>query len=89
MLKDPNMIDIMKRSETITSLALKQKLALEADVLIRPDVLGLHWSDFDQFDKLIDNGKKAAQEKVIEIRKLIRDQSKWSKKLKAWFQANA
>ncbi|MBT3300073.1 MAG: hypothetical protein HN657_05800 [Candidatus Marinimicrobia bacterium] len=88
-LKDPNMIDIMKRSETITSLALKQKLALEADVLIRPDVLGLHWSDFDQFDKLIDNGKKAAQEKVIEIRKLIRDQSKWSKKLKAWFQANA
>ena len=84
-LKDPNMIDIMKRSETITSLALKTKLASEADILIRPDVLGLHWSEFDQFDQLFENGQKAAQEALDEFNQLIKYRNSLTFKIKNWF----
>ncbi|MBL7014399.1 MAG: patatin-like phospholipase family protein [Candidatus Marinimicrobia bacterium] len=83
-LKDPNMIDIMKRSETITSLALKSKLSLEADILIRPNVLGLHWSEFDQFDLLLENGQKATKDALNDIKKLIQKRSGWKHKFHQW-----
>ena len=44
-LKSPNMIEIMRRSDIITSLKLKAKLSSEADILVKPNVAGIHWSD--------------------------------------------
>ena len=63
-LKSPNMIEIMRRSDIITSLKLKAKLSNEADILVRPNVAGIHWSDFENFNKLLTNGKNA-MEKVL------------------------
>ena len=58
-LVNPNMVEIMRRADIITSLKLKAKLSKEADILVRPDVSGIHWSDFNNFDKLLDSGRNA------------------------------
>ena len=63
-LQSPNMIEIMRRSDIITSLKLKAKLSSEADILVKPNVAGIHWSDFKNFDKLLYSGK-SAMEKVL------------------------
>ena len=49
----------MRRADIITSLKLKAKLSKEADILVKPDVSGIHWSDFNNFDKLLDRGRNA------------------------------
>jgi NTE family protein len=58
-LVNPNMIEIMRRADIITSLKLKAKLSKEADILVKPDVSGIYWSDFNNFDKLLDSGRDA------------------------------
>ena len=66
-LDDPNMIEIVRRSDIITSLKLKERIAQDADILIRPDVLGLHWSEFGKFDDLLKNGREAATKTLKSI----------------------
>ena len=61
-LDDPNLVEIIRRSDIITSLMLRGCMANDADILIRPDVLDMHWSDFGKFDELLKNGRKAASE---------------------------
>ena len=69
-LEDPNMIEIVRRADIITSLRLKEKISNEADILIRPDVLGLHWSEFDRFDHLLESGRNAAEKTLESIVKM-------------------
>ena len=66
-LEDPNMIEIVRRSDIITSLKLKERIAQDADILIRPDVLGLHWSEFGKFDDLLKSGRDAAAKTLKSI----------------------
>ena len=73
-LKSPNMIEIMRRSDIITSLKLKAKLSSEADILVKPDVAGIHWSDFENFNKLLYSGK-SAMEKILNRLKNSNDNS--------------
>ena len=68
-MKNPNLIEIVRRADIITSMRLKEKISKEADILIRPEVLGLHWSDFKEFDKLIECGRLAAENTVQTILK--------------------
>ena len=77
-LKSPNMIEIMRRSDIITSLKLKAKLSSEADILVKPNVAGIHWSDFEKFNKLLDSGKRA-MEKVLNRLKNSNDNSIYKK----------
>ena len=77
-LKSPNMIEIMRRSDIITSLKLKAKLSSEADILVKPDVAGIHWSDFENFNKLLYSGK-SAMEKILNILKNSNDNSAYKK----------
>ena len=64
-LVNPNMVEIMRRADIITSLKLKDKLSKEADILVKPDVSGIHWSDFKDFDELLDSGRHAMK-KVLD-----------------------
>ena len=66
-MKNPNMIEIVRRSDMITSLRLKERIAQDADILIRPDVLGLHWSEFGKFDDLLKNGRDAAEKALKSV----------------------
>ena len=77
-LKSPNMIEIMRRSDIITSLKLKAKLSNEADILVKPDVAGIHWSDFENFNKLLYSGK-SAMEKILNRMKNSNDNSTYKK----------
>ena len=77
-LQSPNMIEIMRRSDIITSLKLKAKLSSEADILVKPNVAGIHWSDFKNFDKLLYSGK-SAMEKVLNKLKNSDDNSIYKK----------
>ncbi len=70
-LNNLNAISIKKRSEIITSNRLKTLLASEADFVIRPDTLGMQWSDFDQGVALFEQGKIAAKNSLDKLQKKI------------------
>jgi len=56
---------------------LKQCELAEADVVIRPEVGDLHWSSFSEAMNLIDEGEKAAREKLDDIRRLLPGIGNW------------
>ena len=66
-MKNPNMIEIVRRSDIITSLRLSERIAQDADILIRPDVLGLHWAEFRKFDDLLKSGRDAAEKALKSV----------------------
>ena len=66
-IKKVNIIEIITRAERITSQYYTDMLADQSDFLIKPDVLGLHWSEFDKYDILVKNGQMAADEKIDEL----------------------
>lgn len=72
-LSQPNMIEIMRRSDIITSLRLKNNLSRQADILVKPEVSGIHWSDFDNFDKLLECGKNAMSKSLETFKNLEPD----------------
>tara|TARA_B100000925_G_C21858635_1_gene408990 strand:- start:211 stop:816 length:606 start_codon:yes stop_codon:yes gene_type:complete len=80
-LKSPNMIEVMRRSDIITSLKLKAKLSSEADILVRPNVAGIHWSDFDNFNKLLHSGKSAMEEVLKKLKSSKKSKNNIYKKL--------
>ena len=83
-LNNLNIMKIMKRSDTITSLRLKSTLSKKADFLIRPNTMGLHWSEFDKFEGLLDCGKISVIENLKKIRSAINQNSSFFDKLKQW-----
>ncbi|HIA93952.1 MAG TPA: patatin-like phospholipase family protein [Candidatus Marinimicrobia bacterium] len=85
-LSEPNMIEIMKRADMVTSLRLKSELAQKADFVIKPDTLGLHWSDFHQFDILVENGRKAARNSIEQLKTKIDQKNSLFYKLKQWLR---
>jgi NTE family protein len=64
-------VDIYVRSTNIGSYHLEQKILKAADVVIRPHSGPLHWTDFDRARELIQEGERAAREKLPEIRKAL------------------
>jgi hypothetical protein len=44
----------------------------EADILLRPEVPGVHWSDFGRLEDCLQAGENAVREKLEEIRGQIR-----------------
>ncbi len=75
-------VDVYLRVNEIMGERLKQCELAEADVVIRPEVGDLHWSSFSEAMNLIDEGEKAAREKLDDIRRLlpgIRNWLRWRK----------
>jgi len=65
-------LDIVLRTNDITQHSLSQMQMKEADIIIRPDLAGIRWSDFHRLEDCLKAGEDAAKEKVDEIRSLIR-----------------
>jgi NTE family protein len=72
-LDRPNAQSIKIRSDIITSNRLKARLASDADFVIRPDTMGLHWSKFDSGEILLENGKRAARAKLSRLNTMINE----------------
>ncbi|MCK4535207.1 MAG: patatin-like phospholipase family protein, partial [Syntrophobacterales bacterium] len=63
--------EICDRAADITSYYLIDYELAVADVVIRPEVGNLHWSDFSHAENLIAEGEKAATKSMPDIRKAI------------------
>ena len=50
---------------------------LDADIVIRPKVGNLHWSEFSHARSLVEEGERAAREHLEEIRNAIPGITKW------------
>ena len=74
-LKNPSAKSIKIRSDIITSNRLKLRLISDADLVIRPDTRGLHWSRFDSGEILLENGKREGRKKMPFLNDLIRKKS--------------
>ncbi|MFQ6604976.1 MAG: patatin-like phospholipase family protein [Fidelibacterota bacterium] len=83
-LKKINMLEIMTRSERITSQKLCDTLTKEADFVIRPEVKGLHWSQFERFDELVTAGKVKGESNLDELFAAIAERKSWKYKIKKW-----
>ena len=71
-LKNPNAKSIKTRSDIITSNRLKLKQVSDADLVIRPDTKGLHWSRFDAGEILLENGKVEGRKQISNLNNLIK-----------------
>jgi len=65
-------LDLILRTAQIMMKKLRETQLEEADVLIQPAVMDIHWADFNDPDRLIERGRQAALPKVKEIQAAIR-----------------
>jgi NTE family protein len=65
-------LGIFLRAYEITYSALTERQVKDADIIIRPDVSGIHWAEFDRLDQCLKIGEEAALKKIDEIRSAIR-----------------
>ncbi len=72
-------VDIYQRASEIMGEKLKEYELAEANVVILPEVGELHWSNFSQAISLIEEGEKAAQRKISDIRNFMPGIKKWLK----------
>ncbi|GAB4114474.1 MAG: patatin-like phospholipase family protein [Candidatus Caldatribacteriota bacterium] len=77
-----NAVEILFRSDEITSNHLRKVQLSHADVLITPKVGRFHWSDFSKPEKCIREGEIAAQSSILEIKKKLKQKRGiWWKRL--------
>ncbi len=60
-----NAMAIMSQSENIRSCHYRDMLNREADVLLLPDMPGVHWSAYDQREQFVDLGIAAFEERRV------------------------
>ena len=70
-------VSIYTRASDIMANKLKGYELMDADVVIRPVVGDLHWSEFSQALSLIEAGERAAKEKLECIRQAMPGVKKW------------
>ncbi len=66
-----NVLEILFRTEDITSFHLSQERLKEADLIISPNVRHLTWAEFKKAEQIIAEGEKATQQMLPEIEKLM------------------
>jgi len=77
-----NAVEILFRSDEITSNYLRRLQLSFADVVITPKVGRFHWSDFSKPEKCIREGEIAAQSSILEIKKKLKQKRGiWWKRL--------
>ena len=66
-----NVVDVIFRANSILSYHYKEMLLDYADVVIRPNVAGVHWSEFRSAPNLIAEGERAAAQMLPKIHGLF------------------
>jgi len=67
-----SVIDIVFRASTITARQYSEMLLREADVVIRPEVGDIHWSEFSKMPLALTAGERAAKKALPEIRRYVK-----------------
>ena len=73
-------LDIVLRTNEICQFTLSQLQLEEADIIIRPDLQGIHWSDFTHLEDCLRAGEEATGKMMTRIRDRIKE-----KKLRKFF----
>jgi NTE family protein len=74
-----NVIDVIFQTNHMTARHYNLHLLKSADVVIRPNVGLVHWSEFKLLNYMIEEGEKVAEEALPEIRKKIRPKRRFWK----------
>ena len=74
------MIDIITRSFQNLQYEISTAKSMIADVMIEPEVLGYSWSNFEKASGILEAGKKAAQNMLPELQRVIDTHRKFKKK---------
>lgn len=69
--------DVMARATVCTEWALRRLQLGLADVVVRPEVSGVHWADFDRAEEIIELGRRATARVVPEVRERMQRQRRW------------
>ena len=64
-------LDILARTDAISSYKLSDIQIEQADFIIKPDVSGIHWANFKRASESIAKGAEAAEAAANELRKHI------------------
>jgi NTE family protein len=67
-----NILDILYRTEEITSYHLSLIRLRQADLVLQPDVKKLSWVDFDKAEEIIKAGETVTQKNLSSIKKLAK-----------------
>jgi len=67
-----NVIDLVIRSAQITARHLDEHLKRQADLVIKPEIGNIHWSEFNRFDEVIHEGETATEKALPEIKILLK-----------------
>jgi NTE family protein len=70
-------VDIYVRAGEIQGFYLESYDLEHADIVIRPELGGTHWTDFSQSRELISLGESAAIDRLPELRRLAKPFPKW------------
>jgi NTE family protein len=76
-----NVIDLVMRTNQITTRKLNTLLQKNADYLIQPEIGEIHWSEFRRVDELIHFGEQATENALRDIRKLRRKGDSFFKRM--------
>ncbi len=72
-------MDVYVRAAEIMSFHLEQEKLRQADAVIRPNVGGLHWTDFEQATDLIREGERAALDNMGNVKRAFPLLKRWWK----------
>jgi len=76
-----NVVDIIFRTSSITARKYTLLLMKEADVVIRPKVGTVHWSEIKLLREMIREGERAAREALPELQQAIKKKSSLVEKI--------
>jgi NTE family protein len=76
-----NVINIIFQTNHMTARHYNLHLLEKADVVIRPNVGEVHWSEFKLLQYMIEEGERVTQEALPMIRRIIRNKSSLWRKL--------
>lgn len=70
-LDNPNIIDILTRSDTLRGIVQAELQMQHADIQIHPDVKDAHWSEFDQYEEFMQAGWEATHAQMPLIKRKL------------------
>ena len=70
-----NVINVMFQTQHMTARHYNLHLLNQADVVIRPDVGLVHWSEFKLMNYMVEEGERVANEAIPFIQQLIKDKT--------------
>ncbi len=77
-------LDLILRTAQIMMKTLRELQLEEADVVIQPPVIDIHWADFSNPDQIIERGRQSALVKVREIKSKLR-KKRWQARFRFGF----